>query len=212
MSDVEDRYPMMWVKGESVTVHMDELDLVFYRRDKKWVADFSYWITSEEDHAQELCGQLNLMTVSEKEDLYTQKDMLRELKAGKFLKSLGYPTQREANGLVRDDNVRNVPHTVVDVKHFFDMYGPEVPGVRGRTTETRKMNKAQEHRGAKMQITQQEMIADIMYVAQQKIMGSVSKPLGLTLSIPVISITKGGLGKYMQAHINTLQSRGFKPV
>jgi hypothetical protein len=118
MSDVEDRYPMMWVKGESVTVHMDELDLVFYRRDKKWVADFSYWITSEEDHAQELCGQLNLMTVSEKEDLYTQRDMLRELKAGKFLKSLGYPTQREANGLVRDDNVRNVPHTVVDVKHF----------------------------------------------------------------------------------------------
>jgi hypothetical protein len=48
MSDVEDRYLMMWVKGESFTVHMDELDLVFYRRDKKWVADFSYWIINEE--------------------------------------------------------------------------------------------------------------------------------------------------------------------
>jgi hypothetical protein len=212
MSDVEDCYPMTWVQGESITVHMDKLDLVFYHRDKKWVADFSDWIISEEDHAQELCPQLNLMTVSEKEDLYTRKDVLRALKAGEFLKSLGYPTQWEAIGLVRDGNVRNVPHTVVDVKHFFDIYGPQVPGVRGRTTETRKMNKAQEHRGAKMQITRQEMTADIMYVAQQKMLVSVSKPLGLTLSIPVISITNSGLGKCMQAHINMLQSRGFKPV
>jgi hypothetical protein len=96
MSDVEDRYPMTWVQGESITVHMDKLDLVFYRRDKMWVADFSDWIISEEDHAQELCAQLILMTVSEKEDLYTRKDVLRALKAGEFLKSLGYPTQREA--------------------------------------------------------------------------------------------------------------------
>jgi hypothetical protein len=124
MSYVEDRYPMMWVQGESITVHMDKADLVFYRRDKMWVADFSEWIISEEDHAQELCAQLNLMTVSEKEDLYTRKDVLRALEAGEFLKSLGYPTQREAIGLVRDGNVRNVPHTVEDVKRFFDIYGP----------------------------------------------------------------------------------------
>jgi hypothetical protein len=74
------------------------------------------------------------------------------------------------------------------------------------------MNKVQEDRCAKLQITRQEMTADIMYVAQQKMLVSVSKPVGPTLSLPVISMTKSGLGKCMQAHINTLQSRGFEPV
>jgi hypothetical protein len=71
--------------------------------------------------------------------------------------------------------------------------------------------KTSEDRGAQLQITSQEMTADIMYVAGQKALVSVSKPLGITLAQPVASHTKEALGKALQAHINTLHSRGFEP-
>lgn len=40
-ADVEDMYDIMYRPQESFTVHFSERDIVFYRRDKLYVADFS---------------------------------------------------------------------------------------------------------------------------------------------------------------------------
>jgi hypothetical protein len=208
MADVEDKYPMTWVQGESITVHMDEQDVVFTKRNKMWVADFSDWIVEEEvgtEHAE-----LSLLTVTEKEALYTRREIKKALAAGEFLKSMGYPGQKEAVAIICD-GIKNIPHTVEDVKRYYDVYGPPVPGIRGKTMNCRLRVQSEEDRGAKMQFTSQEMTADVMHVAGQKLLVSVSRPLALTLVQPVPSLTKEMLGKALQAHINTLQSRGFEP-
>jgi hypothetical protein len=52
----------------------------------------------------------------------------KALEAGEFLRSLGYPTQREALGIVRDGNVKNIPYTASDINCFYDIYGPGCKG------------------------------------------------------------------------------------
>jgi hypothetical protein len=72
-------------------VHLEERDIVFVRKNKMWVGDFSVWIVSDEERLTELHTDLCLLTVREKGDLYTQREVRRALEAGKFLKSMGYP-------------------------------------------------------------------------------------------------------------------------
>jgi hypothetical protein len=194
MSDVEDMYPMTWTPGESIIVHMDEQDVVFTKRNKMWVADFSDWVVEEAD-LQEQCITLNLLMVEEKEQLYTKKEMKKALDAGEFLRSLGYPMLKEALATMRNGNITNIPHTADNVKRFFDIYGAQVPGIRGRTMNKKARASTMEDRGARPQLTSQEMTADVMYVAGHKSLVSVSKLLGLTLIQPVGSLSRETLGK-----------------
>jgi hypothetical protein len=73
------------------------------------------------------------MTVTEKVGLYTNKDVRKALEASEFLKALGYPSEREAITIVQDGNALNVPHCIEDIKRFFDIYGAQIPSLRGKT-------------------------------------------------------------------------------
>jgi hypothetical protein len=212
MADVEDHFPMTWLPGESIIVHLDERDVIFVRKDKMWVGDFSDWIVSDEERLAEMQTELCLLTVKEKEALYTKREVRKALEAGEFLKSMGYPTEREAMGLVRDGNIKNIPYTTDDIRRFFDIYGPQVAGVRGKTTKRKPKTMVESDKGAKLQITHQELTADVMHVGPYKSLVSVSKPLGLTLIDTLTSQTKTELGRGLQAHINTLRSKGFEPT
>jgi len=64
-ADLEDIYPVTCVQGESYTMHMDDRDLVFVRRDKMYVADFSDWLVTDEQRKEELHTSLNLFTIAE---------------------------------------------------------------------------------------------------------------------------------------------------
>jgi hypothetical protein len=48
MTDVEDMYRVTYMQGESITVHMDERDVVFMRREKRYLADFSDWLVDDQ--------------------------------------------------------------------------------------------------------------------------------------------------------------------
>lgn len=39
MADMEDIYPVVYVHGESITIHMEDRDVVFLGWDKMYVAD-----------------------------------------------------------------------------------------------------------------------------------------------------------------------------
>ncbi|MFN9982427.1 MAG: hypothetical protein ACK53Y_21045, partial [bacterium] len=114
MADVEDRFAITWTPGDSIVVHLEERDMIFTRRNKMWVGDFSDWIITDEERRRELRMDLSLLTVKDKEDLYTKREVTRALEAGEFLKSMGYPTKQEALGIVRDGNVKNIPYTAED--------------------------------------------------------------------------------------------------
>ena len=68
-----------------------------------------------------------------------------------------------------------------------------------------------EDRAAKMQLTKQVMVADIMHVCGVKFLVSVSSSLEILLVKHLQNLSKDSLGAGVQAHINTLRSRGLEP-
>ncbi len=75
MSDVEDIYPVTYVQGESITVHMDHRDVIFTKRDKMYVADVSDWVVGEQQQVDALRTELSLMTGFQRERVCTRGRM-----------------------------------------------------------------------------------------------------------------------------------------
>jgi len=210
LSDVEDIYPITYLQGKSFTAHMDDRDVIFTRRDKMYIADFSDWIVNNDQRREEVCAGLSLTTVSEREQLYSSKDVCKALEAGEFLHAMGYPSEAEAIHLVSDGNVSNIPNAVCDVKRFYNIYRPQVPGLRGRTAKKDARRQATPDSVSKMQIMNQELVADVMHVAKEKFLVSISSPLELLLVYHLKTQSAQELGHALQQHVNTLSSRGFK--
>jgi hypothetical protein len=204
MADVEDLYPVTYIQGESIIAHMEDRDVIFERRDKMYIANFLDWVVDDKDRVQELYSGLGLMTVAKRKRMYTRKEVRKALEAGEFLQALGYPTEKEALNFVRDGNVMNIPYSVDKVKHFYDIYGLQVAGIRGRTTHKHAVQTTTADAGRKMERTVQEVVADVMHVASEKILISISLPLELTLVSHVIDLGKESLGKGIQSYISTL--------
>ncbi len=211
MTRVEDLHPVTYSQGESITVHMDNQDVVFQRRDGMYVADFSDWLVNDEDPMVEMSNELCLYTVEERESLYSRKQVCRALEAGKYLRALGFPSLQDAVNLVCDGNIRNIPYGMDDVRQFFDIYGNQVPMLRGKNTRRHAKGATMEDQAAKMQLTRQVMVADVMHVCGERFLVSISSPLEILLVKPIKNQTRDCLGAALQAHINTLRSRGFEP-
>ena len=63
-ADVEDKHPVTYDPSVSYTVHMGERDVVFHRRNKLYVADFTDWV--HEEYCDDEVA-LAAMTVAERE-------------------------------------------------------------------------------------------------------------------------------------------------
>jgi hypothetical protein len=210
MADVEDLYEVTYVQGESITVNMDHMDVVFLCRDKMYIADFLDWLQESAGRERELRTQLNLMAVTEAEGMYTRKEVIRALQAGEFLKALGYPSERDALEVLRAGNIRNIPYSADDVRRFYTIYGTQVEVIRGKTTKKHADPRIMKDEGAKLQLTNQDLVMDVMHVAGEKFLVSLCTPLGLLLVCHLQSQSIQELGSGLQKHVNTLRSRGFE--
>jgi hypothetical protein len=204
-SDVEELYHMTYVHGESITVHMGDRDIIFYKKDKMYVADFSEWIQKDSvtnDYYEAGDIDLVLMTAQERESLYTKKEVERAREAGEF--------EKEAVHLIRDGNLVNVPYSVDDIRRYYTIYGPQVAAVRGKTTKQHAKSAERADMGAMEQQTMQELCTDVMYAAGEKFLISVCSPLELTIVSHTESLSMEALGGCLQKQINLLRSRGFE--
>ncbi len=100
-----------------------------------------------------------------------------------------------------------------DVKRFFDIYGPQVSSVRGKTVKMHVNRSGREDTEAQTQeLKNQELAMDIMHTAGEKFLVSVSLPLELTLICHLESQNQEDLGTAVQSHLTTIRSRGFEPT
>jgi hypothetical protein len=65
----------------------------------------------------------------------SSKDVHQALEAGEFRQAMGRPIQAEVLSMIQNRNVTNVSHSVDDVKWFYEIYGLQVAGIRGRTVK-----------------------------------------------------------------------------
>ena len=104
---------------------MNARDLEFVRRKRMYVADISDWLSNEPQE------NTALMTVEEKELLLTRRQKRKALEAKKFVCLAGYPSEAEALAMIRDGNVRDIPHEPDKVKDYFDIYDVPIAAIRG---------------------------------------------------------------------------------
>jgi hypothetical protein len=206
-ADIEDLYEVTYDPGQSYTVHMPNKGVEFVRRNKLYVADFSDWINDEYEECNAL---LSLMTLEEREHMYTRKEVRRALRAELFIRNAGHPSQNEAVSMVRDGNINNIPLSVNDVNTYYDIYGPMVEAVRGKSTKRRvTFVQSSMDDGVKEQRKIQSLVSDVMHVKQVPFLVTIASPLELTISCPLTSQSKPSLGQALQVQINLLRSRGF---
>ena len=191
-SAIENLYRITYVQGETYTVYMSQRDLVFYKRGNLYYADFSDWIVGEE---------VNYATLTRKETRLADR-------AGELVRVAGYPSQAEAEHLVADGNLVNVPVDVKHVRDYYMMHGEPVASVRGKLTKKKPDTVAVAAEG--IQRTVQELSVDVMEVCQQPFLVSVSEPLNLTIQCHLESEGRISLGRGLQDHLSLLSSRGFK--
>ena len=122
-ADVEDMYDITYIPQESFTVHLPERDIIFHRRDKLYVADFSRPIVA--------------VTKA-----YTKSEEARAQAAYEVIRNCGYPSIAEAIHLIQDGNLTHMPMlTAEDVRRAYDLYGEPVGSVQGKMTK-RKISRS----------------------------------------------------------------------
>ena len=201
LSDVEDLYEVSYDQAIGFTVHMLDRDLVFKRHGKIYLADMRDWVTP---------GGLAMMTVQEREAIYTKRQVDNAKKAGDFVRNAGYPSQGEAIKMIRNGNITNIPVEVSDVKLFYEIYGEPIASIKGKTTNQKDVNVRDNYdEGLRMQITEQSFTTDIMYVAGEKFMVSLAEPLNLIITAHIPNLDQITLGHALQGHFDILQMFGF---
>ena len=127
MADVEMLYMITYEQGVSYTVHMDDLDFVFYKRQKLYIADMRDWETFNDSQAY-------VTTVRDNEARFTTLEVKRAQLAYELIANAGFSSEKEALGLANDGNITGVPVTARDIRRSYEIYGKPVSHVRGRRT------------------------------------------------------------------------------
>lgn len=231
-SDVENRYEITYESRKSFTVHMDEYDLVFYRRNKIYVADMREWETyrrkggaiamhtsayEDEQKPRTAAPSRNaamVTTVAGNESKLTTRELRRVVEARAFIKVAGYPTLKEAINLVSDGNLLDCRVTAKDIRAAFavDTVGGVTPAMaKGKTVNGHPPRLATDD-SIKSEEVKQQLYTDVMHADDQRFLISVAEPLHLTLCTPVERESTHALGTALQEHLDTLREKGFNPI
>ena len=115
-ADVKDNFDVDF--GTSYTVRVGNKDIVFQRRNKLYIADFSDWVRDNYKESEEILAGI---AVSEREHLYMRKERKRAIEAGEFIKNAGFPSQGEVIAMARDRNLKKFPHNANNIKRHFEI-------------------------------------------------------------------------------------------
>ncbi len=203
-AEVEDLYPITYVRGVSFTVHLEHRDIEFRRREKLYIAVF-------DDQDEEEDALVNA-TVQETEALYSKAELVRAKVAHAMMKNTGYPSMEELIRLIEDGNIMEMPGiSRADVKRAYEVYGMPPEYVRGKLTK-RKVSRVRFDETLKADDKDQVLFTDVMAIDTKHFLVSVCEPLQLTLQTPVISESVDDLGMALQSQLAVLRERGYKPT
>jgi hypothetical protein len=181
-ADVEDKYEITYVRGQTFTVHMPEKDVVFERKNKLFVAD---WCIE---------GAVANATVCKKEQLYMKEEIHRAKVVHEFLKCSGYPSIGEATHLIKDGNVQGTPKLIKDdLERAYAVWGEHPEYVREKMTKKTggRMKIDISHRSVDKSL---RLSTDIMHIDSDMFLISVTEPLNLTLQSHLENEGKLALG------------------
>ena len=128
MPELEKQYRITYDSWEGYyIVHTERGEVRFYK-DEQGLPYID--LSSSGDHAATMLVE----TVRGNYEGYTKKEVLQAKKARRGQGMIGSPSESDYKGMVSSTLIRNCDITPHDVSNARKMFGPQLEGVRGKTT------------------------------------------------------------------------------
>ena len=150
-------------------------------------------------------------TVEENEKLYTKKQVVLARSVMRYSKAMGGMSLSNLMIQARSGRVQGLGFNADDVVRAFEIYGPSLEAVRGKTTKLKKKKSPQSvsHKIVDERVT---MHIDLMFLSGVAFLLSYVKPLGLLICNWIKSKSVEHVRVAIDRQRSTLTSEGFKVV
>jgi hypothetical protein len=133
---------------------------------------------------------------------------IQQAKAARHLQEqLGYPTTAMAIRML-NAGIINCPVTVHDMHLADSLFGPSIPGIKGRTTQHKSLPAPAAITPAVVQV-EQILSVDIMFIKTIPFLLGIVMPLGFTLCAHLDNRKSSTVGAAIKSFVATLMSRNF---
>ena len=160
-------------------------------------------------------------TVAQREMQYTERELRTARDVRVMLRRLGSPNRFEVADMIKYNVFRNCPYSYDDIYRTYDIYGPDLLELRGKTVR-RVPTPATPNRLPRVVPSEIDLFVDIFYVDSDAFLVSVSSKIALTMVDYLGRInTKGNkaharntesVKKHLFRHINNYRARNFRIV
>lgn len=187
-------------KMDRFVVHTDKLDLLFEKEEGQYCSNMQNW--KPRSHSV-----FNI--VSDREKLYTKKELEGARMARIFQKNAGCLSYERAVRMIEGNQIEGMTLTKENLDIAYDIYGPVVQEVRGKLTK----KKVRSHAGVLLDNEcgnkSQNLAMDIFYVGKEKFILSVMLPMGLCLVNRLDNRSTDSIIQVLGLQLSMLKNRGY---
>jgi hypothetical protein len=154
-----------------------------------------------------------LTTVKDNKKMYSKRQVQQADKVKSISKNFGYPSPRNLLNMVKTLN--NCPVSPKDVARYYEINGPEIAALRGRTHK-HKAIVFEEDKLPRLAPVDQTLHVDIMFVNKRPFLLSVGTPLGFTivtdLGLRLGARAKAPIRVALLNHVSSYSGHGFRVI
>ena len=200
--ELADRYNITYVKSKNIfIVHTGEQDLVFEKVNGQYCTNMLDW----KDRSHNIYN-----IVTEREKLYTRKELDRARAARLFQKNAGYLSYDRAVRMIEGGQIEGMDLNKQDLDIAYDIYGPVVQEVRGKLT-SRKVRSYAKVVMDKVHVEKhQNMVMDIFYVKDVKFLLAVMLPMGISFIRKLDSRSSDEVCGVVSDLLSMVNDRGYE--
>jgi hypothetical protein len=193
-----------FVRGSFVVSKGDE-EYVFEKNERNlYVCDCT-------DDVELMATAYNFETVKGNERLYTKKQVEAARRVRQYASAMGAMSMANLIAQVRSRRVEGIDFTVEDVTRAFDIDGPDLQAVRGKSVK-KKRAKAPEPVAGKIVNERVSLHVDLMFLSGVVFLVGYVKPLGVLLCNWIKSRKTADVKRGLDKQISKLRSNEFEVV
>lgn len=198
---------------DTFRLHTPEGTYMFHHRNGLYVGD----LTKTTHHARTTVGPTSghqmiytahIPTTSELEARYSTREVQRSAIARRFQAALGFPPDTKLMAALRAGTFLNSDVLPEDVKRATLMWGPSIPGIKGRTTREKPAPQPPMTNTIRS-YSPQHMHCDVMFINKQAYLVTITHPVGLSQVACLENVSTPVLRRAVRIMFGNLRSRNI---
>ena len=177
MALVEDQFPIEYSKDDGIKVLLPNNQSINFTR----IQGTNKWCHIPEDRS------IFITSVRANETNYPVRDIEQARKAKLLSQRLNYPSKGVLIRSLRAGNINNVEVTEKDVERAYEIYGPDLASVRGKTTKSRPSERDSELVKGYQKTKYGVVSVDIMIIQDQLFLVGVLTECNMTMGQYIVN-------------------------